>query len=484
MIKKIKSYAKKAQILEPNKIQRKKYLKAVIDYTNNYLNHPNETTFQEYDSKDLANLNLEIPENGLPISEVLEELDEKIITPGLHPTKGGHFAYIPGGGMYPSALGDFLAAVVNKFPGIFYSGPGPVKIENTLVKWVANLIGYPETAAGNISSGGSIATLSAIVAARDIHKINSKNITKSVIYLTGQAHHCLHKAIRIAGLGEVIMRYVPTDDGFRMDASELKNLIEEDIENGLNPFIIIATIGTTDTGVVDPIDAIADLAEQHNIWLHVDAAYGGFFILVDELKPLFKGVERSDSFVVDPHKGLFLPFGSGILVVRDYQTLYKSHQYLPGEANYMQDALDKIDLLSPADLSPELTKHNRGFRMWLPLKLYGVAPFKAALTEKVYLSRYFQEQITKKGFIVGPYPELSIAIFRYEFDAHSIDKTNEGNKQIVKFLQEEGRIFLSSTMIEGIYWIRFCVLGYKSHLADVDLAITLVDKFKEEILER
>ena len=481
MIKKIKALASKSQVLEPNQAQRQQLLKAVIDYTNTYLSPKIEFTFKEYNANELADYVFKIPEKGLPIKAVLEELDEMVTIPGLHPTKGGHFAYIPGGGLFPSALGDYIAAITNKYSGIFYSGPGPVKVENALVKWVANLIGYSKRAAGFIASGGSIATLSAIVAARDEHQINSQNIRKSVIYLTAQAHHCINKAIRIAGLGETIVRYVPTTANFKMNAAVLEKLIVEDKRNGLNPFLITATIGTTDTGVADPIDAIADLAEQYSLWLHVDAAYGGFFILIDEMKPLFKGVERSDSFVVDPHKGMFLPYGSGILVVKNYETLYKSHQYLEGEANYMQDALDKIDLLSPADLSPELTKHYRALRMWLPLKLFGVGAFKAALAEKIYLSRYFYEQISKKGFIVGPYPELSIVIFRYEFHTNSLEKSNEGNKQIVDLLKKDGRVFLSSTTISGVYWIRFCVLGYKSHLQEVDLAISLVEEFKEAI---
>jgi len=184
-----------------------------------------------------------------------------------------------------------------------------------------------------------------------------------------------------------------------MDEVKLAREIEKDIAAGFKPFMIVASAGTTDTGVIDPLSAIADLAEAHQMWFHVDAAYGGFFLLADEVKENFSGIERADSVTIDPHKGLFLAYGTGAILIKNVEALQNTHYYL---ANYMQDVVKEVDEPSPADLSPELTKHFRGMRLWLPLQLFGLAPFKAALSEKIWLTRYFYTEIQKRGFEVGP----------------------------------------------------------------------------------
>jgi glutamate/tyrosine decarboxylase-like PLP-dependent enzyme len=324
---------------------------------------------------------------------VLAVLKATVPHEGLNPASGGHLGYIPGGGIYPTALGDYLAAVSNEYAGVFYGGPNAVRMENGLIRWMCKLIGYPEGSLGNLSSGGSLANLIAFVTARDAKKIMSNKVTQSVIYLTAQAHHCVHKAIRIGGMGEAIVRKVPMDNRYRMNAHALADLVESDAANGLYPFLVVASAGTTETGAMDPLDAVADICDEHALWFHVDAAYGGFFMLADidnadgtTVKESFKGIERSDSVAIDPHKGLFLSYGLGAVLIKDVKAQRESHYY---RANYMQDTLSATEEYSPADLSPELTKHWRGMRMWLPLQLYGIAPFKAALEEKILLCRYF-----------------------------------------------------------------------------------------------
>ena len=286
-------------------------------------------------SRDRGLLDAPILEHGRPLGEVIALLEQDVVRPGGNPASPGHLAYIPGGGLYHSALGDFLAAVSNKYAGIFFAGPGPVRMEHLMVRWVADLVGYPATAAGNIASGGSIATLAAIVAAREAHGLKAADYASAVVYLTTQAHHCIEKALRIAGLGEAPVRHVPMDDGFRMRPDALAERIAADRAAGLRPWLVIAAAGTTDTGAVDPLDAIATIAERERCWFHVDAAYGGFFLLTEHGRQLLRGIERSDSVILDPHKGLFLPYGAGIVVVRNAQALAAAHDY---EGAYMQDA--------------------------------------------------------------------------------------------------------------------------------------------------
>jgi aromatic-L-amino-acid decarboxylase len=411
-----------------------------------------------------------LEESGRPIDDLLEVLQEQVDTPGLNPASGGHLGYVPGGGIFPTALGDYLADVTNRYAGVFFAGPGAVRMENQLIRWMCGLVGYPDTALGNLTSGGSIANLIAVTTARDKMGIRARAVERAVVYLSVQTHHCVHKALRIAGLVECVLREVPLDAGFRMDAAALSGMIEADKKAGLLPFLVVASAGTTDTGVVDPLDAIADIAQAEGLWFHIDAAYGGFFTLVDSLRPRFKGIERSDSIAIDPHKGLFLAYGTGAVLVRDVPALFQSHYY---KANYMQDALGDYDELSPADLSPELTKPFRGLRMWLPLQLFGLAPFRAALEEKALLCRYFYEKVQALGFEVGPPPELSIMIFRYVPETGDADAFNA---KLVQFVHDDGRVFITSTRINGVFWIRLAVLSFRTHRREIDICLEVLGK--------
>jgi glutamate/tyrosine decarboxylase-like PLP-dependent enzyme len=318
---------------------------------------------------------------------VLALIRDHVDTPGLNPASGGHLGYIPGGGIYFSALGDYLADVTNRFAGVFFASPGAVRMENMLIRWLAQILGYPGNSGGNLTSGGSIANLIGIVTARDARNIRSRDVERSVIYMSEQAHHSIDKAIRIAGLqGGEIVRHSFSGSRLSDDTVDLEEQISTDRASGLNPFLVIASAGTTDVGAIDPLQEIGFIAKKYGLWYHVDAAYGGFFVLTKEGKRKLKGIELSDSVVIDPHKGLFLPYGLGVALVKNALDLRTSHKY---QANYMQDAVSDTEELSPADLSPELTKHFRGMRLWLPLKLHGVKPFRACLEEKLLLAKYF-----------------------------------------------------------------------------------------------
>lgn len=420
-----------------------------------------------------------IVERGIDVEDALALLEAHVVRPGGNPASGGHLAYIPGGGLYHSALGDFLAAVSNKYAGLFFTGPGAVRLENMLLRWAAELVGYPAAAGGNIASGGSLATLTAIVAAREAHELRGAGYASAVVYLTAQAHHSIAKALRIAGLGEARVHLVPMDDGARMRADALAQAIEEDRARGLRPWLVVATAGSTDTGAVDPLDAIADVAERARCWYHVDAAYGGFFLLTAHGRAALAGIERSDSVVLDPHKGLFLPYGSGIVLARDARRLAATFTHTGA---YMQDALEDPSELSPADVSPELTRHFRGLRMWLPLVTLGVAPFRAALEEKLLLARWFRRAIAAAGFRAGPEPDLSIVTFRWSPAGVARERANAVNRELVERVRRDGRVFLSSTRIDGWFTIRMVALHFRTHLRTLELAVRILREQLDAIL--
>ncbi len=470
MVDRIKALEKISQKLEPIASQRSHWNAMVQVYSDNFLDDFNEqNTYVVSETMGKEIYDFPIEEEGKTMEEVLKCLKNNVDTPNLNPASGGHFGYIPGGGVFTTALGDYLAAVTNRYAGIFFACPGGVRMENMLLRWMCKMVGYPATALGNLTSGGSIANLSAITTARDAKGIKAKDIERCVIYMTKQLHHCVQKSLRIAGMHECIIRYIPMDDYFRMKERVLREQIQEDKANNLLPFMVFGSAGTTDTGAVDPLESIGIIAKEYDLWFHVDAAYGGFFMLSENLRPAFKGVELSDSIAIDPHKGLFISYGIGALLIKDTEALYQTHHYT---ANYMQDAFTLDEDPSPADLSPELTKHFRGLRMWLSLQLFGVAPFRAALEEKILLCHYFYKEVQNLGFAVGPEPQLSIAIFRY------VPKTgdvNAFNQNIVDQIMKDGRFFLSSTTLDGEYWMRFAVLSFRTHLKQVDSVLNLLE---------
>ena len=458
--------------LDPDEGFRLAIWKQAFDYANQFLNELPQLPGFGY-SKFQRLSSIKIEENAKPIETILEVLRTEVDVSGISSASGKHLGFIPGGGLWASALADMLGDIANKYSGIAFSSPGSVKIENQVIRWLTGIIGYPGQSFGHLTSGGSIANLIAIKAARDFHNINSTNVRTSVIYYGEQTHHSVYKALHTTGLYEAVQRMIPVTDNYRIDTVKLEQQLAEDQAAGLKPFLVVASAGTTDTGAIDPLDTIADLSQRYGTWFHVDAAYGGFFMLNDEIRDKLKGIERSDSIVLDPHKTLFLPFGSGAVLLKDGNRLLVSNS---SKASYLTDT-EGVDDISPADTGIELTRPNRGLRMWLPLQLHGLAPFKACLQEKLLLIRYFYREIRKQGFETGPFPDLTVVIFRYPGD---ID--NQLNQRLVEAIHADGRVFLSSTKIGEKLWLRCAVVSHRTHLEEIKLTLQMIQENIENLV--
>ncbi len=462
----IRSLERASAELEPDSRKRKEYLDEVGRYAGLFIDKLDKMV--AYSDAEATPGAMALKTEKQSLSQLIDLYDREVASKGIKPASGSHLGYIPGGGIYTSALADYLVDVTNEYVGINYSCPSGVAIEHELLDWMKSIFGYPVSAVGNLASGGSIANLIALTAARDRYGIKNERIPNSVIYMSPQVHHCINKALKIIGLEDAQVRYVELDDKHRLVPSDLESKIKEDRANGLDPFLVIASAGTTDTGAIDPLDSIANITQFHDLWFHIDAAYGGFFILVDSQKEKFKGIERSDSLVVDPHKGLFLPYGLGAVLVKDKEAVYHSHVY---RANYMQDAVTADSPVHPADVSPELTKHFRSLRLWLPLQLHGLEPFKACLEEKVLLTRYFRKGLKELGFCLGPEPELSVSYFWYP-----AENENEFNRELLRQIHKDGEVFLSSTIIEGRFVIRMALLSFRTKLSTVNRALDMIER--------
>jgi glutamate/tyrosine decarboxylase-like PLP-dependent enzyme len=407
----------------------------------------------------------EFGEQGRDPAAVLDYVATCVDRPGFATTSPRFMAYIPGGGVPYSALGDLLAATSNKYSGFASASPGAVRIENACVAWLASVIGFPHEAAGTLTSGGSIANLTAVVAAREARDPEGGG----AVYVTRFAHYCVDKALHIAGRGRSPKRIIPTDESYRMSVEALEQALEEDRRNGIRPWIVIASAGTVDTGAIDPLREIAELCRRYGAWFHVDGAYGGLFALCEEGKALLRGIEQADSVALDPHKTLFLPYGTGAVVVRDGKLLQDAFS---ATGEYIRPLGESEVGPSPADLSPELTRHFRALRLWLPLQMAGIGAFRAAQSEKLALARYFHARLSEiDGFDPGPEPQLSVVAFRYLPKSGDVDEFNE---RLMQHIQQEGRVMMSGTRIDGSYRLRCAILCFRTHLEHVDDAVDAV----------
>ena len=468
LIQRILELEKISKELEPSELKRNEYHRQIQNYANSFID--NLETAKAYSDEEVRQDILSINGNKKPLSRLIKAYAGEVAGKGINAASGGHLGYIPGGGIYTAAIADFLADVTNEYAGLYYASPGAVVIENEILKWMKSIFRFPENAAGSLTPGGSIANLIALTAARDHHKIKSDRITKSIVYLSPQAHHSINKALKIIGLEDIIIRYTDLDSCSRIDVNKLNQQIRKDKNDALNPFLIIATAGTTDTGAVDPLLEIGRIARANKLWYHIDAAYGGFFILTRQKRELFTGIEMADSLITDPHKGLFIPSGTGAVLVKNKEAVLHSHQYT---ANYMQDSTSingNID--NPADVSPELTRHFRALRIWLPLQIHGLEPFIACLEEKLLLTEYFRNRLSEIGFKTGPVPDLSISYFWYPSE-----KVDEDifNRKLLKLIHKEGNIFFSSTIIDRKFVIRMAILSFRTRLRFIDKAITTIN---------
>lgn len=394
------------------------------------------------------------PHEGTPIGEILRVFSEAL-PQSLNTAAPGYFAYIPGGGLYAAALADFMACATNRYVGIRGAAPALAQIELNVIRWFCRWMGYGSDAMGILTSGGSLANFSAFVTARTA--LLPENFLKGTFYCSSQAHHSVSKAAHLAGFPRSNMRIVQTDAGLRMDLTHLSRLVSSDRMAGNTPFMVVANGGTTNTGAIDPLEGITDLARAQNLWLHVDAAYGGFFNITSRGEKALAGIDGADSITLDPHKGLFLPYGTGCLLVRRGDLLRNAHR---GEAEYLKD-LDGRESFNFSDYSPELSRDFRGLRAWLPLTLHGSQAFIDALDEKLDLARYAYERLSMSGlFEMEHPPELSLLAFRGL--PHKGDP-DEFNRMLLSRVNSEKRVFLSSTLLDNKVTLRLCMLNFRSH---------------------
>src|SRR4051794_7165485 len=402
-------------------------------------------------------------EEGRPLEELLD-LVERAAGKGFDTAGPGFAAYIPGGGLYASALGDFIACSVNRYTSIAAPAPALVQLEAGVLRWLCDVFGLPATSQGVLTPDGSMANLSAIVTARTA-KLGDRFLD-GTMYVSAEVHHSITKSARFAGLPEEAVRVVATDADLRMDPAALRTAVEEDRSAGRRPFLVVASAGTIGTGAVDPLDTIGDVAQELGLWFHVDGAYGACFQLTQRGRQVLTGIGRADSITLDPHKGLFLPYGTGCLLARDARALRDAHEV---HADYLPAASDDEALPDFSAFSPELTRDFRGLRLWLPLHLHGVGAFARALDEKLTLAELVHARLSEIPSIDVPWrPQLSLVAFRPR------DGTDADTEDLLRRINASGRVWLSSAPVLGRLHIRMCILSHRSTRDRVEEAVEII----------
>lgn len=440
-------------------------LKAIIDHIRN-LPHASCNDLDKYPQIS-GSLLEKAPEKGMDFEPILDFLMNEAIPASITHPHPSFMGYIPGGGLFPSAVADFVASATNRYVGVSFAAPALARIESVVLEWFARWMGYPDSARGILTSGGSLANFSAVVTARE-HLLGDR-MDRGTIYMSNQTHHCVVKVANLAGIPKRNIRKLEVDGNFHAVPENFEKAIKEDLAKGLKPFLLVGNAGTTNTGAVDPLRELGEVARMYGLWYHLDAAYGGFFNLCQEGKEVLRGIEDSDSVVLDPHKGLFVPYGTGSLLVKQGELLRQAHAM---GADYIQDHPVPEDEWDAADYSPELSRSFRGLRVWLPLKYYGLQAFRENLAEKLHLTQWLYQRFREEpGFECLSCPDLSAFAFRYHPRKGDVGTFN---RKLLRSLVSSKKLYLSSTLLMDEFVIRICILGFRTHKSEVESALRLI----------
>ena len=406
------------------------------------------------------------PEDGRDLDQLLDTIVGDVMPFAGRIDHPRFLAFIPSSPTWASVLASFLVSGYNVFQGTWLESGGPSQIEVTVTDWFREWMGYPESGGGLFTSGGSAANLVAIVAAREA----AGNPSRGTVYMSEQAHGSVGRAARIAGIDPELFRAVPTDDSFRISPRHLVAAVERDRADGQEPLCLVANAGTTNTGSIDPLAELADIALAEGLWYHVDAAYGGFAVLDPETRPLLEGIERSDTVTLDPHKWLFQPYETGCILARDVSLLTSAFRIMP---DYLQDAEWGPSHVNFCDRGLQLTRVFRALRVWLSIQRYGLAAHRTEIARAIALARGAEDRVRSEEELELLSPQsLGVVCFRYRGDGSVPEGSlDDLNSRIQQEIVSSGFAMMSSTRIRERFSLRFCVLNYRTTREDLELTL-------------
>jgi glutamate/tyrosine decarboxylase-like PLP-dependent enzyme len=456
--------------VDPDTMRRLGYL--TVDWlVDREIHRREEPVLQQASPTEMAKrIPATIPRHGQRLEDILDHLAREVLPFRSRIDHPRYLAYVPGAGTWPGALGDLIASTYNIDVGNWMESAGPSQLERTVLEWFAQWIGYPDTSEGILVSGGSAANLTALACAREA--VSGAMSDDLVVYVSDQGHSSLARAARVLGFGPQQVRVLPVDDHFRMRVDALAAAIDADLAAGRRPLAVLAVAGSTNTGAVDRLAEIAAFARRHGVWLHVDAAYGGFAAVTSRGRDLLKDVHLADSVTLDPHKWLYQPFECGALLVREGHRLPEAFEIHP---DYLQDSMAGPDReVNFADRGLQLTRMSRALKLWISLNYYGLEPFTAAVNSSLDLAEHAQHCVEASSTLELMSPAcLGVVCFRRHppgvDDELQLERLNTA---LVADLAASGQAMVSSTRLLGRYCLRVCILNHTTTIDDVEHVVT------------
>jgi aromatic-L-amino-acid decarboxylase len=414
------------------------------------------------------------PRGPSSFEAVLAQFRERVVPHHAREPHPRFLGYIPSCPTFPALMGDWLATGFNFFAGVWPVAAGPNEVELTVLEWFRRWMEMPEGTRGLLTSGGSAATVTAVVAAR--HAAVGEDTTqvpRLTVYCSDQAHSSFMKAAWIAGIARDHVRAVPSDDAYRMRTTALREMVAADRKAGLRPFLVCATAGATNTGAVDPLHELADFAAEQKLWLHTDSAYAGFSVLSERGRRLLDGLGRADSLTLDPHKWLYVPFECGCLLARDPRLLEKAFSVHP---EYLQDVRVRETEVNFSDYGEQLSRYSRALKVWFSVQYFGTAAIGAEQERAMGLAD-LAERIVRESpdmEVLSP-AQFGIVCFRMHPTGMDDEASlNALNQRVNDAVNRSGFVLMSSTRLRGALSLRLCIPGYRTREEDVRDVIALV----------
>ena len=418
------------------------------------------------------------PEEGRPGEEVLEQAATDILPYAMRLDHPKCFAFVPSAPTWPGVLADFMAAGYNVNACTWLVASGPSQVELVVLEWFRRWLGYPQGAGGLLTSGGSAASVDAFVAAREA----AGNPERATVYMSEQSHSAFVRAAMIIGIHRDRIRLVPSDERFRLDMGALTAMVADDRAAGMNPIAICANAGATGTGAIDPLEAMADYCESQGIWLHVDAAYGGFAVITEAGKMLLRGIERADSVGLDAHKWFFQPYEAGCLLVKDVRTLEEPFGVRP---DFLQDTVWGANHPNLTDRGLQLSRSFRALKIWMSIQMFGMTAFRRAVSRGLEFAVRAEDYVRASPIleILNP-ASLGVVVLRV--NPSDSDLGEEGleaiNQHVLTRIFWEDNAFISSTRLKGTFALRLCIINHNTTWNDVRETLEAIERFGTEAL--
>ncbi len=414
------------------------------------------------------------PQEPVDRSMVLERVEREILANTLHVNHPRFFGFVPGPGNFVSAMADALAAGFNVFNGSWMAGSGPASVELAVVDWFRVFCRLPDAAGGIFVSGGSMANMTALAVARHVKLGDS--FSTGIVYYSDQTHSSVDRALRVLGFSAGQLRRLPSDEQFRLEPAVVASAIRSDRTAGLRPFCIVANAGATNTGAVDPLPALHQLARDNDMWLHADGAFGAAAVICERGRRELAGLELVDSLSLDPHKWLFQSFECGCVLLRDAALLKAAYQILP---DYLQDVHRGLEEVNPCDYGIQLTRSFRALKMWMSMQVFGLAEFRKGAERGFELAEYAEQRLRgMPGWEVLSPAQMAIVAFRY---VPLRGDPNVVQAKLVEAMLRDGFALVTSTVLRGTTALRMCTINPRTTDRDIDETLELLDRLARQL---